>query len=123
MANPSITALPEAPQRRMARDVYPAVADKWAAALGPWTTQVNDVVTWMGQQVDLVASYPAAAAKSAKDASDSAVAAGQSLLETTNQAKSAAASAAAAQSAQAATEAAAGNPIRLGLLQSIALCF
>ncbi len=80
MANPSITALPEAPQRRMARDVYPVVADKWAAALGPWTTQVNDVVTWMGKQVDAVAA-------SVKSASDSATAAGQAVTDAQAQVK------------------------------------
>lgn len=79
MANPSITALPEAPQRRMARDVYPVVADKWAAALGPWTNQVNDVVTWMGQQID-------AAAASKKAAEDSATAAGKALTDASTQA-------------------------------------
>lgn len=80
MANPTITALPEAPQRRMARDVYPVVADKWAAALGPWTTQVNAVVTWMGNQVDAVAA-------SAKAASDSATAAGQAVTDAAAQVK------------------------------------
>jgi len=80
MANPSITALPEAPQRRMARDVYPVVADKWAAALGPWTTQVNAVVTWMGNQVDAVAA-------SAKAASDSATAASQAVTDAQAQVK------------------------------------
>lgn len=80
MANPTITALPEAPQRRMAREVYPVVADKWAAALGPWTTQVNDVVTWMGQQID-------AAAASKKAAEDSATAAGKSVTDAQTQVK------------------------------------
>lgn len=80
MANPSITALPDAPQRRMARDVYPVVADKWAAALGPWTTEVNAVVTWMGQQID-------AAAASKKAASDSATAAGQAVSDAQAQVK------------------------------------
>lgn len=103
MANPTINALPEAPQRRMARDVYPAVADKWAAALGPWTTQVNDVVTWMGQQVDAVSTNAAAALKSSKDAAASSTAASGS-------ADSAANSASQAQTYAAAAGAAAGAP-------------
>lgn len=97
MANPSITALPDAPQRRMARDVYPVVADKWAAALGPWTTQVNAVVTWMGNQVDAIAA-------SAKAASDSATAAGQALTEASTQAGNAKTSADAASRSLTSTE-------------------
>ncbi len=80
MANPSINPLPQAPNRAMARTVYPVVADAWAAAIGPWTTQVNDVVTWMGKQVDAVAT-------SVKSASDSATAAGQAVTDAQAQVK------------------------------------
>lgn len=80
MANPSINPLPQAPNRAMARTVYPVVADAWAAAIGPWTTQVNDVVTWMGKQVDAVAA-------SVKAASDSATAAGQAFTDAQAQVK------------------------------------
>lgn len=80
MANPSITPLPQAPNRAMARTVYPVVADAWAAAIGPWTTEVNAVVTWMGKQVDAVAA-------SAKAASDSATAAGQAVTDAQAQVK------------------------------------
>lgn len=83
MANPSINPLPQAPNRAMARTVYPVVADAWAAAIGPWTTQVNDVVTWMGKQVDAVAA-------SVKSASDSATAAGQAVTDAQAQVKLAA---------------------------------
>lgn len=80
MANPSITPLPQAPNRAMARTVYPVVADAWAAAIGPWTAEVNAVVTWMGKQVDAVAA-------SAKAASDSATAAGQAVTDAQAQVK------------------------------------
>ncbi|WP_137279215.1 hypothetical protein [Pseudomonas rhizoryzae] len=58
----------------MARDTYPVVADKWAAALGPFTTEMNNAITWMGQQID-------AAAASKKAAADSATAAAQSVSD------------------------------------------
>jgi len=80
MANPSINPLPQAPNRAMARTVYPVVADAWAAAIGPWTTQVNDVVTWMGKQVDAIAA-------SVKAVSDSATAAGQAVTDAQAQVK------------------------------------
>lgn len=89
MANPSITALPEAPQRRMARDTYPVVADKWAAALGPWTAEVNAVVTWMGQQVTAVSGYVTQAASSATAAAQSVTDAAAQVTAATTQANNA----------------------------------
>ena len=99
MANPTITALPEAPQRRMARDVYPVVADTWAAAIGPWTTQVNTVVNWMGQQVSATAASATAADASAKAAAQSAEAASASASTAVTASGSAVTAAQAAQSA------------------------
>lgn len=103
MANPTITALPEAPQRRMARDVYPVVADKWAASLGPFTSEVNQVVTWMGQQVDAVATNAASALKASQDAATSSKSASDS-------ASAASTSAGQAQTYAVAAQAAAGAP-------------
>uniref|UniRef100_UPI00258D9FD1 hypothetical protein n=1 Tax=uncultured Pseudomonas sp. TaxID=114707 RepID=UPI00258D9FD1 len=119
MANPSITALPEAPQRRMARDVYPVVADKWAAALGPFASEMNQAITWMGNQATDVTNFKDQAAASAKAAAKSVTdAASQVDLATTqagNAKTSADAAKASADSAQV-FAAAAGSAAGLGSL-------
>lgn len=98
VAIPLLPDLPPAPNRRQSRTEYPITADTWAAAIGPWSVQMNVIIGQINLLLPEISSVSANAAK-------------------------AQAAAKAAQDAQAATEAAAGNPIRLGLLQAIALCF
>ncbi|WP_338547228.1 hypothetical protein V6W80_11580 [Pseudomonas benzopyrenica] len=98
MSIPLITPLPPAPNRRQSRTDYPATADAWAAALGPYTGQLNDFAKALNPLIPTLEAAGASADAAAKSAK-------------------------AAQDAQAAAEAAAGNPIRLGLLHAVALCF
>ncbi|WP_273860947.1 hypothetical protein, partial [Pseudomonas sp. LA5] len=119
MANPSINPLPQAPNRAMARTVYPVVADAWAAAIGPWTTQVNDVVTWMGSQATDVATFKDQAAASAKAAAKSVTDASAQVDLATTQAGNAKTSADAAKASSDSAQvfaAAAGSAAGLGSL-------
>lgn len=68
MALPTIRKPTVAPSRKMARDVYPIVADEWAASIGPFTDDLIVAISWMGQQVTDVADYKDQAAASAKAA-------------------------------------------------------
>ena len=98
VAIPLLPDLPPSPNRRQARTEYPITADTWAAAIGPWSVQMNVIIDRINLLLPEINGVSANATK--------ALAAAQR-----------------AEAAQAATEAAAGNPIRLGLLQSIALTF
>ncbi|WP_288464782.1 hypothetical protein [uncultured Pseudomonas sp.] len=71
MALPTIRKPTVAPNRAMARDVYPVVADQWAASIGPFTEDLIAAITWMGNQVTDVASFRDQAAASAKAAAQS----------------------------------------------------
>lgn len=71
MALPTIRKPTVAPSRKMARDVYPIVADEWAASIGPFTDDLIAAITWMGNQVTDVASFRDQAAASAKAAAQS----------------------------------------------------
>lgn len=71
MALPTIRKPTVAPSRKMARDVYPIVADEWAASIGPFTEDLITAITWMGNQVTDVASFRDQAAASAKAAAQS----------------------------------------------------
>lgn len=95
---PLLPDLPPSPNRRQSRTEYPITADTWAAAIGPWSVQMNVIIGQINLLLPEINSISANATK-------------------------AQAAAQRAEAAQAATEAAAGNPIRLGLLQSIALTF
>lgn len=72
MPTPQITPLPEAPNRRDAPSTFAARADAWVAALGTFATQVNDMATWIADQIALALSYRDAASTSATNASTSA---------------------------------------------------
>jgi hypothetical protein len=71
MALPTIRKPTVAPNRAMARDVYPVVADQWAASIGPFTDDLIVAISWMGQQVTDVADYKDQAIASAKAAAKS----------------------------------------------------
>ncbi|WP_426117288.1 WD40/YVTN/BNR-like repeat-containing protein [Pseudomonas sp. DSP3-2-2] len=73
---PVVDQLPTAPNRGMSSAQYPIIADAWAAKIGPWTTQVNALTTWMGGIVDATFTARDAAAASAQAASSSAIQAG-----------------------------------------------
>lgn len=71
MALPTIRKPTVAPSRKMARDVYPIVADEWAASIGPFTEDLITAITWMGNQVTDVAGFRDQAAASVKAAAQS----------------------------------------------------
>lgn len=98
VAIPLLPDLPPSPNRRQSRTEYPITADTWAAAIGPWSVQMNVIIGRINLLLPDLTTISANAAK-------------------------AEAAAKAAQEAQALAEAAAGYPTRLGMLQSIALCF
>lgn len=81
---PEQPLLPPAPQRQMASNVYPVVADTWAAAIGPWTVQLNVVTRWVATQVNAAEEYKIAAASSAIAADESARSAAKSAGDATS---------------------------------------
>lgn len=87
MALPTIRKPTVAPSRKMARDVYPIVADEWAASIGPFTDDLIVAISWMGQQVTDVADYKGQAAASAKAAAKSVEDAAAQVKLATDQAQ------------------------------------
>lgn len=87
MALPTIRKPTVAPSRKMARDVYPIVADEWAASIGPFTDDLIVAISWMGQQVTDVADYKDQAAASAKAAAKSVEDAAAQVKLATDQAQ------------------------------------
>lgn len=82
---PELQQLPPAPQRRLASSEYPVVADTWAAAINPWTVQLNVVTQWVGVCVNAAEDYKTSASGSANLASLAAeTAATQAQLATSN---------------------------------------
>lgn len=62
MTIPQVTPLPPAPNRRQSRNDYPITADTWAAALGPYTDQLNAFAAELNPLVpSLAAAGPNAA--------------------------------------------------------------
>lgn len=117
MALPTIRKPTVAPSRKMARDVYPIVADEWAASIGPFTEDLIVAISWMGQQVTDVADYKDQAAASAKAAAKSVEDAAAQVKLATDQAQASKVSADAAAASLAsvkvvaqAVDAAAGLP-------------
>lgn len=117
MALPTIRKPTVAPNRAMARDVYPVVADQWAASIGPFTEDLIVAISWMGQQVTDVADYKDQAAASVKAAAQSVADAAAQVKLATDQAQAskvsadaAAASLASSKVVQQAVEASAGLP-------------
>lgn len=104
MALPTIRKPTVAPSRKMARDVYPIVADEWAASIGPFTEDLIAAITWMGNQVTDVASFRDQAAASAKAAAQSVSDAAAQVKLATDQAVASKGSADAAARQLASTE-------------------
>ncbi|MDU4059448.1 MAG: sialidase family protein [Pseudomonas oryzihabitans] len=81
MTIPQVTPLPPAPNRRQSRNDYPITADTWAAALGPYTDQLNAFAAELNPLVpSLAAAGPnaARAEAAAQQAQTYAAAAGAS---------------------------------------------
>lgn len=117
MALPTIRKPTVAPNRAMARDVYPVVADQWAASIGPFTEDLIAAITWMGNQVTDVASFRDQAAASAKAAAQSVVDAAAQVKLATDQAAASKASAEAAKASSDSAQvfaAAAGSAAGIG---------
>lgn len=98
MAITKLTPLPTPPTRADAPADFTAKADASLAAQKGMVGELNQMLDQLNPVLPEIQSASANAAAAAKSAK-------------------------AAQDAQAATEAAAGNPIRLGLLHAVALCF
>lgn len=98
MAIPKLTPLPPAPSQDDTEEEFVALADASLTAQQGMVAEINQMLDQLNPvllEIQSASANASAAAKSAK----------------------------AAQDAQAAAEAAAGNPIRLGLLHAVALCF
>ena len=67
MTAPTVTPLPTAPQRTMSPDLYKETADPWAAALGPWGSEVEAVGQYV-QNLAVEIDDTIAAADAALDA-------------------------------------------------------
>lgn len=98
MAITKLTPLPTPPSRADAPADFTTKADATLAAQKKMVEEQNGFIDQLNPLLPQIASVSENATKAQQAAQ-------------------------AAQTAQAATEAAAGNPIRLGLLQAIALCF
>lgn len=119
MALPTIRKPNVAPNRAMARDVYPVVADQWAASIGPFTEDLIVAISWMGQQVTDVTTFKDQAAASAKAAAQSVKDASAQVDLATTQAGNAKTSADAAKASADSAQvfaAAAGSAAGLGSL-------
>jgi len=74
---PVVEQLAPAPNRGMSSEVYPVVADKWAAGIGPWTLQINNLSTWQAAAMAATLDYKTAAGSLANQAALAASTASQ----------------------------------------------